>query len=135
MEEKYAILPKRIKATVIDGIILIALSYLVSEIFSSFESVPQYIRITLFVFIFVLYDPIFTSIYGGTIGHSYSGITAKRENNLTKNILFPSAIVRCVVKFFLGWVSLLTTSTNSKKKALHDFVVGSVVLDLTRLRL
>ena len=128
-EEKYATLPIRVKAAVIDGIILIALSYLISEIFSSFDTIPQYIRIISFVFIFILYDPLFTSIYGGTIGHSYSGIRVKRESDSSKNILFPFALLRFVVKFFLGWISLLTTSMNPKKKAIHDFVVGSIVLE------
>lgn len=129
MKEKYAILPRRIKAVVIDSIILIAMSYMTSEIFSSFETVPQYIRISAFVFIFILYDPIFTSFYGGTIGHSYSGISVKRENNNAKNLLFPLAILRFIVKFLFGWISLLTTSMNEKRRALHDFVAGSVVLE------
>ncbi|WP_431128698.1 RDD family protein [Flagellimonas flava] len=125
----YAILPHRIKAVVIDSIILICCMYLVSELLSSFESVPDYVRIVIFVVLFVLYDPIFTSVFGGTIGHSYSGIMIKRENDASKNVLFPLAVVRFILKSLLGWLSLLTVTSSDKKQAIHDKVVGSIVLE------
>jgi uncharacterized RDD family membrane protein YckC len=56
------------------------------------------------------------------------GIRVKRESNEQKNILFPLAIPRYIVKVLLGWVSLLTVSGSKKRKAIHDFLVGSVVV-------
>jgi uncharacterized RDD family membrane protein YckC len=129
MEIKYANLPSRIKAAVIDSIIMIGFMFLCSEILSNFESVPNYVRILLFVFIFFLYDPIFTSIYGGTIGHSKAGITVRRENNPEKKINFLSAIVRFAFKFLLGWISFLTMGGNTKRKAIHDYIVNSIVIE------
>ncbi|MCL6267925.1 RDD family protein [Flagellimonas myxillae] len=126
----YAILPNRIKAVVIDAIILICAMYLISELFASFEHVPNYARIVAFVLIAILYDPIFTSAFGGTIGHSYGGITVRRESDPGKHILFPLAIVRFLVKTLFGWLSLLTVTSSDKKQALHDLVVGSIVLDV-----
>lgn len=129
MEKNYAILPDRVKAAVIDGIILIALMYATSEIFSFFNEVPQYVRISVFILIAILYDPIFTSKYGGTIGHTFSGISVKKENESTKNISFPVAIVRFILKALLGWISLLTVTMNEQRKAIHDFVAGSIVIE------
>ncbi|TMU50595.1 RDD family protein [Flagellimonas algicola] len=126
---EYAILPNRVKAVVIDGVVLICCMYLVSELFASFESVPDYVRMAAFVVIFVLYDPIFTSAFGGTLGHSYSGIVVKRENDTKKNLIFPLAVIRFLVKSLLGWLSLLTVTGSDKKQAIHDRIVGSVVLD------
>jgi uncharacterized RDD family membrane protein YckC len=102
--------------------------FVASYIFSLFESVPDNARIIAFVFIFLLYDPIFTSLFGGTIGHMMLGIRVKRESDEQKNILFHKAILRYLVKVLLGWVSLLTVSGNKKRKAIHDFLVGSVVV-------
>ena len=129
MENQYAILPQRVKAAVIDSIVLIAAMYVISEIFVLFEEVPQYIRIGAFVLVFVVYDPFFTSAYGGTIGHSYSGISVKRANDLDKSISFSAALIRFILKAALGWISLLTISTNEKKQAIHDFAASSVVLE------
>ena len=48
---------------------------------------------------------------------------------MTKNISFPFALVRYLLKMFLGWISLLTITANDKKKAIHDFVAKSVVIE------
>jgi len=127
-EENYPGVLDRIKAIVTDGVFIIVFMFLVSYVFSLFESVPDNARIAAFIFIFLLYDPLFTSIFGGTIGHMFMGIRIKREADENKNILFPLAIPRYLVKAFLGWVSLLTVSGNSKRKAIHDYLVGSVVV-------
>jgi len=127
-EENYPGVFERVKAIMTDGIVIVVFMFLVSYIFSLFESVPDNARIIAFVFIFLLYDPIFTSLFGGTIGHMIIGIRVKRESNEQKNILFPLAIPRYILKVLLGWVSLLTVSGNEKRKAIHDFLVGSVVV-------
>ncbi len=129
METQYAILPYRVKAAFIDSLILVAMMYGASEIFSLFESIPNYIRIIVSVFIFILYDPILTSVYGGTIGHSYSGISVKRDNDIDKNLTFPIALIRFIFKVFFGTISLLTVTGNEKKKAIHDFIAKSVVIE------
>jgi uncharacterized RDD family membrane protein YckC len=130
MNANYAILPNRIKAVVIDGIIIISAMYIISEVFALFDDVPNFLRATSFILVFLLYDPLFTSILGGTIGHSYSKITVKNEKNLEKNISFPQALIRFTIKSTLGWISLLTVTSNSKKQALHDLIAKSVVIDV-----
>jgi uncharacterized RDD family membrane protein YckC len=127
-EDNYPGVFDRIKAIMTDGIVIVVYMFVASYIFSLFESVPDNARIIAFVFIFLLYDPIFTSLFGGTIGHMMLGIRVKRESDEQKNILFHKAILRYLVKVLLGWVSLLTVSGNKKRKAIHDFLVGSVVV-------
>ena len=56
------------------------------------------------------------------------GIRVKRASDETKNILFPLAIIRYIVTAGLGWISLLTISGNAKRRAIHDYLVGSVVV-------
>lgn len=128
MSIQYALLPDRVKAAVIDSIILIAMMYGFSELFALFENVPQSFRITAFILVFLLYDPLLTSIYDGTIGHSYSNILVKNEDEPSKNISFPLAVLRFAVKLLLGWISLLTVTSNEKRKAIHDFVAKSIVI-------
>jgi uncharacterized RDD family membrane protein YckC len=127
-EDNYPGVFDRIKAIITDGVLIIIFMFVASYIFSLFKTVPDYARIIAFVFIFLLYDPLFTSIFGGTIGHMIIGLRIKRESDEQKNILFPLAIVRYIVKVSLGWISLLTISANAKRKAIHDYLVGSVVV-------
>ncbi len=118
----------RVKAMTVDSIVLIILIIVVTDIFSSFESVPDSARIIAFVFIFGLYDPLLTSFFGGTIGHKTMGIEIKRVDSPEKNILFHLALLRYMIKVFLGWISLLTVSGNEKKRAIHDSLAGSIVV-------
>jgi len=127
-ENNYPGVFDRVKAIVTDGLVIVVFMFVASYAFSLFETVPDNARIIAFVFIFLLYDPLFTSIFGGTIGHMILGIRVKRASNEEKNILFPLAIPRYIVKVLLGWISLLTVSGNEKRKAIHDFLVGSVVV-------
>ena len=103
--------------------------YAASEILNIFENVPNYIRISIAISLFILYDPFFTSQYGGTIGHSFSKITVRKDIDRENYIGFPSALLRFILKISLGWISLLTVTGNKKKKAIHDFVVNSVVVN------
>ncbi len=132
MKKDYPILLDRVKAATIDAIILIAIMYAASEVFALFESVPNYIRMIVLVFVFILYDPIFTSLFGGTIGHSFIGIGVRKDNDTDDNISFPNAFLRFIIKAILGWISLLTITGNKKKKAIHDFAVNSVVIEIIK---
>lgn len=129
MEKKYAKVFARVKAAVIDGIVLIVLMYSATAIFNLFDDVPNYLRLTVFISVFVLYEPILVSFFGASIGHFFCDIMVKRDGDNDKNIQLPIAIIRFIFKLFLGWVSLLTVNSNEKGKAIHDFVGGSVVLD------
>ena len=127
-EMKYATLLKRVKAAIVDFLVLMGLGLAVSTILSKFENVPDFVRVILFILIFILYDPILTSTIGATIGHLFLGLRIRRSNDENRKIIFPIAIARFILKALLGWISLLTISVLKKKKAIHDLVAGSVVL-------
>lgn len=125
---KYAELMDRIKAVFTDLIVYFLLAMLVTSLLSSMENPPVNLRITAFIVIFGLYDPLFTSLFGGTIGHLVNGLRVKRDSDTTRNVIFPFAIVRFVVKTFLGFISLFTVSANFESKAIHDMIVKTVVI-------
>lgn len=127
-ETNYPRVAARAKAMIIDSIVLIILIVTATQVLAGFDVVPDYVRMGVFVLVFFLYDPIFTSLFGCTIGHLVIGIRVKRESNPDKNLLFPLAIVRYAIKLGLGMVSLFTVMSDSKGKAIHDMVVGSVVI-------
>jgi len=127
-EIKYPGISDRVKAVIMDSVVLIIFIIIITYILSSFENVPNNIRLISFVFVFGLYDPLFTTLFGGTIGHMMNGLSVRRDKNHSEKIMFHSAIIRFIVKAILGWISLLTVSSNDKRKAIHDLIVGSVVV-------
>ncbi|WP_124979496.1 RDD family protein [Nonlabens xiamenensis] len=126
---QYANLPQRVKALVVDQIILIALLYMTSEFLSTMEDVPDYVRLGLFISYFLLYEPIFLSLFKGTVGHMFINIKVTRQNDDQQAIPLHKAAIRTLLKLLLGWVSLLTISGSDRKQAIHDSVAGSVVLE------
>jgi uncharacterized RDD family membrane protein YckC len=102
--------------------------FIATYIFSLFDSVPDPARILVFITIFLIYDPLLTTAFGGTIGHMLIGIRVKRESNNLKNISFPFAVLRYVIKAILGIISFLTVAGNEKRKAIHDYAAGSIVI-------
>lgn len=131
MKNHYANLPLRIKAVVIDSILLIFSMFVATELLGLFDNVPNYVRLVIAGFLFLFYDPVFTNVKGGTIGHMYANISVRRQTDETKNINFFNAIIRFLIKASFGWVSLLTTTSHEQRRAMHDLAAGSVVIDLS----
>ncbi|WP_299130064.1 RDD family protein [uncultured Winogradskyella sp.] len=128
MNNNYARLQSRIKAAVIDGIILMALMYCTSELLNSIENVNPSVRMYLFILYVVLYEPLLVSVFGSTLCHYYSDIKVRQEKNNSKKMSFPLAFVRFIIKSLLGWLSLLTITGSEKHQAIHDSIVKSFVL-------
>jgi len=129
MKTQYAHIFARSKAVFVDSLVIVAFMFAAAEILKLFENVPDYVRILITIFIFVLYEPIFVSAFGQTIGHSRINLVVRKEDDPEKHISFFAAIIRFLLKFFLGWLSLLTISGSEKNQALHDIVVKSVVIE------
>ena len=124
----YASLSDRIKAFTIDQILLIVTMFITSELLSNFENVPTSLRILLFVSFFFLYEPICISFFKGTIGQQFINIKVEKDNDQGTAVNFFLVIIRTLLKYSLGWISLLTISSSAKKQAIHDSIVKSIVL-------
>ena len=118
----------RIQALFADQLVVIAGMILLTFTFSVIGDVPVEAKMVGFVLIVLLYDPLCTSILGGTLGHRLIGIRVKREYDDDRNILFPLAVLRYVFKILLGWVSLLSIGSNPRRRAIHDILSGSIVI-------
>ena len=124
----YASLSDRIKAFTIDQILLIVTMFITSELLSNFENVPTSLRMLLFISFFFLYEPICISFFKGTIGQQYINIKVEKDNDQGTAVNFFLVIIRTLIKYSLGWISLLTISSSPKKQAIHDSIVKSIVL-------
>jgi uncharacterized RDD family membrane protein YckC len=127
MEERYPSLVSRLQSSFIDLILIIILMFVFSTVLENFTAVPNWIRIALFVLLFVAYEPLCTSL-GFTLGNFIIGIRVRKEENTSKRITIFQAIIRYIFKFALGWLSFVTIHGNPQKRAIHDIVAGSVMI-------
>ncbi|MGN6436308.1 MAG: RDD family protein [Agriterribacter sp.] len=124
---RYPLLSERIQSTFIDTVFIVILMFIFASVLDRFENVPDGVRITLFVLVWIVYDPVCTSL-GFTLGNYIKGLRVRQHENVDKKINVFQAALRYLIKIFLGWISFLTINTNKEKRALHDFVAGSVVI-------
>jgi uncharacterized RDD family membrane protein YckC len=129
MEEKYPNLVQRMQSSFIDTIMIIIFMIVFSNILDRFENVPDWIRVTLFVSIFVVYEPLLMA-FGCTVGNYLKGIRVRKYSDLSKKINIFQAILRYPIKIGLGWISFLTINSNPERRAIHDLVSGSIMIKL-----
>lgn len=128
MSDRYTSLFPRVKAAFLDAVLMILFMYVSSELLAEFETVPNYVRVILFVFIVILYEPLLVSLWGKTLGHHKMDICVRKEENLNQKIGFPNALLRYTIKLLLGWLSFITITNSDKHQAIHDRMAKSVML-------
>jgi len=122
----YPRLLRRIQALLINGVVVpvAVIGTLVTASNFGVQGVYSAILAGLVIFIF---EPLFVSTTGGTIGHHLIGIQVKSKKT-KKNLNIASALVRFIAKIMLGLVSLITVFTTKQHQAIHDVLVGSIVI-------
>jgi uncharacterized RDD family membrane protein YckC len=129
MEEKYPLLKTRIQSTLIDTAVIIIMLAFVANIIDYFPETSETTRMLLFVLIFILYEPICVA-YGCTLGNYISKIRVRNAEDTSKRINLFQAIYRYPIKAVLGIISFFTINVNPRKRAIHDMLTGSVVIEL-----
>lgn len=123
----YARLSRRIKAVLIDGLLISLLVYLAIfvPIYLGIEAVTLASVIGLCLAFSV--EPILVSYRGASIGHMIYGLRIQEVNSDRKLGLLKSYL-RLFIKLPLGIVSLVTVSATRRHQAIHDLVCQSVVV-------
>jgi uncharacterized RDD family membrane protein YckC len=124
---QYPLLGDRVQSTFIDVVFMVILMFIASSILDSYDNVPDWLRISLFLGIWLVYDPLCTTL-GFTLGNYIKGLRVRQYSDPTRRINIFQAVIRYVIKLFLGWISFLTIHSNTERRAIHDMVVGSVVI-------
>ena len=128
IEMDYPSLLDRVKAIIIDTIIIAILFIAVANVLQSFEQLYTPTKGIFLFIIFGLYDPLMVSFAHGTLGHKMMGLRVMSASNYEKPVILPLALFRFLVKGLLGWVSFLGILGSSRNRALHDGIGNSIVL-------
>ncbi|MEJ6792607.1 MAG: RDD family protein [Lacinutrix sp.] len=127
-ELNHASVFKRVKAAIIDAILIMMIIYSVTLLLDGFETISGNTRGIVYTLIFLLYEPLFVSFFGASLGHIFCNLLVQKDSEKGENISLPIAIIRFLIESFLDWISLLTISGDIKKKAIHDLIANTVVI-------
>lgn len=111
----------------IDIITIILLSFGLSKLFDIMGNVSDFIRGATFIIVIILYEPILISC-GATLGQIIMNIRVKSFKNPNNKLNFILVCIRFLFKLLLGWVSFITITFNPNRRAIHDFVSGSIMI-------
>jgi uncharacterized RDD family membrane protein YckC len=118
----------RIKALFIDLVFILVIFTATSLFVDNIIDLPGFIKGFIFIFMIYLYDPVLISFTGSTLGHKMMKLKVKDYGDPERNLTLPKALLRFLIKGLLGWISFLTVTSNSHKRAMHDLASGSIVL-------
>jgi uncharacterized RDD family membrane protein YckC len=126
MKYHYPSILRRYFATLIDGMLVLAVFILISYILQGDSNISISLRVAVILFMFFVYEPICTSRFC-TLGQKLTGIRVRKQF-LHEKISIPAAYFRIIVKVFLGIISFFSIPFSKNKRGIHDFAVGSVVI-------
>ena len=129
-ERKYRFpyLVDRYKAMLIDVMLMLAFITICVQINSKLALDSTWILVLSLV-LGCSYEPLLTTYYS-TIGQKIMKIRVRRIDNPNKPINLVQAYLRIITKISLGWLSFITISFDKEKRAIHDMVASSVVIEL-----
>ena len=79
------------------------------------------------IVLLLLYEPVYIAVAGGTIGHLSLNLRIVRASDLGR-VSFGRALVRTVVKGFVGLPVFLAVYFTRKCQGIHDLAAGTVVI-------
>lgn len=126
MDQTYPSILRRYLSSLIDGLFILGIFIGLSYLLQQNNQVVDSTRIAIFFLLFLCYEPICVSFFC-TLGQKITGIRVRRVGTLEK-IPVPFALIRYFLKIILGFISLFTIIFSKKRRAIHDYASGSVVL-------
>ena len=127
LDLEYPPLLDRVQSTIFDTLFLVLLTFIFGALLDQYSDAPDWIRVVLFFGLWAVYEPVATSL-GGTIGNYVKGIRVRKYKNPDKKVNVFQALLRYIFKISLGWLSFVSIHSNRERRAIHDFVAGSVMV-------
>lgn len=126
-EMTHPYLVRRYASLILDQLFLIFLIMGISTLLINLGLMSNALKIVFIIFFF-LYEPLLISI-NCTFGQWITKIRVRKMNPSNQKISFLSALLRFIVKIALGVISFFTIHSNKEKRAIHDMIANSVVIE------
>ena len=125
----YPPIVKRIQSIFVDMLLIVAVMFAAAKLLDLFGEVDSWVKIVIFFGLWGVYEP-FCTAYACTVGNYFLNIRVRKFSDPSKRINLFQAYLRYIFKSVLGWLSFLTVHTNKERRAIHDMVAGSVMIEL-----
>ena len=122
----YASLARRLRATLIDGLLLLALCITLPMVSFQFGISDGAINGWLIWAPLLFLEPILVSFWGRTVGESLYGLCVVTKNG--NRCSLPTAMLRYYSKALLGVWSVFYVLFSDKRQTIHDIITGTVVI-------
>ena len=126
-QDVFASLATRVKASIIDSIILIFLFISIPMTIGAFTNSESTVKAVIMFAPFLILEPILVTYLGSTMGQSFFGIKVIRGNSRSNCPLYIS-FFRYIAKVVLGGFSLIYMLFSKKHQAIHDHLFSTFVL-------
>ena len=127
MNNKYPILVRRYLGSVVDLAVVFGITMVMSRVIAANEFLSENTNPLVLLIPFLVYEPLLTSIKC-TIGQWLFRFRVRNLDEKSK-INLGQAVVRLIVKYVLGVISLLTIPARADRRAMHDLVTSSIVVN------
>jgi uncharacterized RDD family membrane protein YckC len=132
MEPEYPTLLKRAQSIFIDSILMVLLMFVAGWLFDKYSGDNNendaLFRAIAFVGIWAVYEPLSQTL-GCTLGNYLMKIRVRKNLDENKRVNIFQAYARFVIRVLLGWFSFITIGFNEKRRAIHDLVSGTVMVE------
>jgi uncharacterized RDD family membrane protein YckC len=127
MPQAYARFSRRFLGLVLDGTLLgISAAILVIGAAAGGSDATVRTALAIVIFAAIIYDPVLVSTTGGTVGHHILNLRVVDDQS-GANLSFLRALLRAVIKSFLGIASFIFMGVTRRHQALHDLASRSTV--------
>lgn len=133
-EISYVRLIRRAQAVSIDSVVL-PIAVISSLILGDAFGVSHlYAKVVLILLPILIFEPGLVSFTGGTIGHHLTNIRITKMDG-QRNINFFAALLRFLIKWVFGGLSLIFVFSTKRHQALHDVLSRSLAVHKNPSRL
>lgn len=123
----YPRLIRRVRAILIDSVFLLGVVLLWWITLPFVAERDPYIKVALPLILMFILESCMVAFTGGTPGHHIMGIKIVNARN-GSYIGVARSLVRALFRTLLGWLSFIIALTSKRHQALHDLLVGTVVV-------
>ena len=131
MKANYPALVRRYLATLIDIIVPLTIAALIGRTLSLEFELSDLASVMILSLPFLIYEPIMTAKYA-TVGQLIFKFRVRKLNE-SNRITIGQSFFRLAVKYALGGISLMTIPARSDRRAIHDLMSGSIVVNSKNL--
>lgn len=124
----YPGVPRRIKASAVDGVVIGLLVFVGLQVLARLAGKGPVVSGLAIVLPLFFYEPLCLWLRGATVGHTMFELRVVPVSRAGRVSLW-RAVLRFLTKAVLGWLSLLLVYSNERRRAVHDIVGATVVVE------